>query len=157
MENEMIFVTSASDYTIVINVPDMPLHRVWNKRGQKLPIGRMDLERAFYDPSVEYLFRQGTLITNDKTFLKDVGLMTEDEESEVFIVTESLLQRIIKLMPLTEVKQTLAKMSVAQRQELGEYAVRHYTDLKMDRTDLLSKATGKDILTAIKNLKAVEE
>ena len=157
MENEMIFVTSASDYTIVINVPDMPLHRVWNKRGQKLPISRLDLERAFYDPSVEYLFRQGMLITNDKTFLKDVGLMTENEESEVFIVTEPLLQRIIKLMPLTEVKQTLAKMSVAQRQELGEYAVRHYTDLKMDRTDLLSKATGKDILTAIKNLKAVEE
>ena len=30
-----------------------------------------------------------------------------------------------------------------QLEELAEYAIEHYTDLNMDRIDLLSKATGK--------------
>jgi hypothetical protein len=40
---------------------------------------------------------------------------------------------------------------------LGDFAVTHYTELAMDRVDLLSKATGKNILTAIKNYKDAME
>ena len=61
--------------------------------------------------------------------------------------------RLIKLMPLSEVKKELAKMSDSQLEELGDFAVTHYTELAMDRVDLLSKATGKNILVAIKNYK----
>jgi hypothetical protein len=57
MENNTIFVRSASDYTVVVNVPHIPLQRVWQKKGAKYPFDRNVLIQAFYEPSVEALFR----------------------------------------------------------------------------------------------------
>ena len=78
MENNMIMVKSASDFTLVVNIPDIPLHRTWKKRGAQFPIERKTLIQAYYDPSVEALFKEGMLTTNDVEFLKEVGLIEED-------------------------------------------------------------------------------
>lgn len=149
MENKMIMVKSASDYTLVVNIPDIPLHRTWKKRGAQFPIDRNLLLQAYYDPSVEALFKEGMLTTNDVEFLKEVGLIEEDGTETVMVLTEQLMNRIIKMMPVAEVATTLKKLSRTQLEELAEYAIEHYTDLAMDRIDLLSKATGKNIMNAI--------
>jgi hypothetical protein len=149
MENKMIMVKSASDYTLVVNIPDIPLHRTWKKRGAQFPIDRNLLLQAYYDPSVEALFKEGMLTTNDVEFLKEVGLIEEDGTEVVMVLTEQLMNRIIKMMPVSEVATTIKKLSRTQLEELAEYAIEHYTDLAMDRIDLLSKATGKNIMNAI--------
>lgn len=149
MENKMIMVKSASDYTLVVNIPDIPLHRTWKKRGAQFPIDRNLLLQAYYDPSVEALFKEGMLTTNDVEFLKEVGLIEEDGTETVMVLTEQLMNRIIKMMPVAEVATTLKKLSRTQLEELAEYAIEHYTDLAMDRIDILSKATGKNIMNAI--------
>ena len=156
MEN-MIYVTSASDHTLVIYVPEMNLSKTWTKRGQRYPFTRDQLIQAYYHPATEYLFKEGLLVTDDKEFLKTVGLMTEDEEATVVNLTPELLNRFIKLMPVQEIKIQAAKLSRTQLNELGEYAVKHYSELKMDRIDLLTKLTGKNILKAIENYKAAQE
>lgn len=156
MEN-MIYVTSASDHTIVMFVPEVSLSKTWTKRGQRYPVSRESLIQAYYQPSVEYLFKEGMLTVDDPEFLKTVGLMTEDGETEVVQLTEELEQRLIKHMPITDVKVHLAKLSRTQLTELAEYAISHYKDLKMDRIDLLSKVTGKNLLKAIENYKAGQE
>lgn len=153
MNNNMIMVRSASDWTIVIDIPYLNLHRVWTKRGQKYPVDRAVLLQAYYDNAVEALFKKGALVVDDKDFLREVGLLDAEDKSVVYELTENMKQRLIKLMPLSEVKKELAKMSDSQLDELGDYAVTHYVDLGMDRIDLLSKATGKNILVAIKNYK----
>lgn len=157
MENNMIMVTSASDFTLVINVPEIALHKVWRKRGSKYPIDRKLLVQAYYDPSVESLFKSGMLTTNDVSFLKEVGLMEEDGTTEVVILTEALLNRLVKVMPITEVKKELMKLSRTQLEELADYAVEHYTDLQMDRIELFSKATGKNLMKAIDHYKKAQE
>lgn len=157
MDEKMIFVTSQSDMTLVLNVPEIPMHKIWKKRGAKVPVDRIQLEQAFYDPSVEYLFRQGLLTTDDKTFLKDVGLMTEEEKPTVVVLTPALMMKMIKTMSLTELKSELKKLSTTQIEELGEFAIEHFEDLKMDRIEILKKATGKDILTSIANARAEQE
>ena len=149
MENKMIMVKSASDYTLVVNIPDIPLHRTWKKRGAQFPIDRNLLLQAYYDPSVEALFKEGMLTTNDVEFLKEVGLIEENGTEVVMVLTEQLMNRIIKMMPVAEVATTIKKLSRTQLEELAEYAIEHYTDLNMDRIDLLSKATGKNIMNAI--------
>lgn len=156
MEN-MTYVTSASDRTLVIFVPEISLSKTWTKRGQRYPIPRETLVQAYYNPSVEYLFREGLLITDDKEFLKTVGLMTEEDETETVLLTEDLEIRMIKHMPLADFKINLAKLTHTQIVDLAEYAIHHYTDLKLDRAELLSKAAGKDILKAINNYKAAQE
>ena len=157
MENNMIMVTSASDFTLVINVPEIALHKVWRKRGAKYPIDRKLLVQAYYDPSVESLFKSGMLTTNDVSFLKEVGLMKEDGTTEVVILTEALLNRLVKVMPIAEVKKELTKLSRTQLEELADYAVEHYTDLQMDRVELFSKATGKNLMKAIDHYKRAQE
>ena len=157
MENNMIMVTSASDYTLVVNIPDIPLHRTWKKRGAKYPIDRKILIQAYYDPSVEALFKEGMLTTNDTEFLKEVGLMEEDGTTEVVLLTDALLTRLIKTMPVAEVKMELPKLSRTQLEELADYAVEHYTELQMDRIDIFSKATGKNIMKAIEHYRKSQE
>jgi hypothetical protein len=40
---------------------------------------------------------------------------------------------------------------------LAEYAITNYDDLRMDRIDVLSKASGKDILKAIELYRKAQE
>lgn len=157
MNNDMIMVKSASDFTIVVNVPDIPLHRTWKKRGSKYPIDRKLLLQAYYDPSVEYLFKEGMLTTDDVDFLKEVGLIEEDNTRVVVELTDALMVRLIKTMPAAEVKKELTKLSPSQLEELACYAVEHYTDLQMDRIDMLSAATGKNIMKAIEHYRKSQE
>ena len=111
MENNMVMVKSASDFTLVVNIPDIPLHRTWKKRGAQFPIDRKILLQAYYDPSVEALFREGMLTTNDVEFLKEVGLIEEDGTANVVVLTEQQMLRLIKLMPVAELKAELVKLS----------------------------------------------
>ena len=158
MENNFVMVKSASDWTLVMNIPHLNLRRTWTKRGQKFPFERSTLLQAYYDPAVEALFKEGSLITNDVDFLREVGLLNEEtQKSTVYELTDAMKTRLIKLMPLAEVKQELGKMSYAQIQELADYAITHYTELMMDRIDLLSKASGKNVMEAIKNYRAAQE
>ena len=157
MENNTVFVRSASDCTVIINVPHLPLRRVWQKRGARHSFDRNQLIQAFYDPSVEYLFRNGKLITDDEEFMIAVGLKEEDGEVLVYELTDTLKNRMIKLMPLAEVKKEMEKLTQAQIEELVEYAIVHYQDLAMDRIDLFSNATGRNVMGAIKNYKLSQE
>lgn len=158
MENNFVMVKSASDWTLVMNIPHLNLRRTWTKRGQQFPFERSTLLQAYYDPAVEALFKEGSLITNDIDFLREVGLLNEEtQKSDVYELTDAMKTRLIKVMPLVEVRKELEKMSYAQIQELADYAVTHYTELMMDRIDLLSKVSGKNIMEAIKNYKAAQE
>ena len=158
MENNFVMVKSASDWTLVINIPHLNLSRTWTKRGQQYPIDRMALVQAYYDPSVEALFKAGSLVVNDVDFLREVGLLDETtKKSVIYELTDAMKIRLIKTMPLAEVRKELAKMTPTQIEELADYAIVHYNELMMDRIDLLSQASGKKIMEAIKNYKAAQE
>lgn len=157
MNSDMIFVKSASDSTIVINVPHIPLYRVWKKRGQKFPIERGILSQAYWEPSVEYLFTHGLLVAEDKEFLKEVNLVDEKDEPIVLELTDQLEKRMISLMPLSDFKAHLAKLSAPQIQELVDYAIMHHKELKMDRVELLGEVSKRNILKSIENYKKSEE
>ena len=158
MENGTIMVRSASDYTIVVNVPHIPLHRVWQKKGTKYPFDRKTLLEAYYDPSVEALFREGRLVTDDEEFLVEVGLK-EAETGEVVVIelTDALKTRLMRTMPLYEVEKEIKKLTHAQIEELVNYAILHHTELAMDRIDLFSKISGINVMGAITNYKLSQE
>lgn len=158
MKESMIFVTSNDDGTVVINVPELSLHRTWKKRGAKFPFEREILEQAFYEPSVAYLFEKGFLSTDDKQFMIDVGLMdAETEKPAVIILDEALMKRMIKVMPLSEFKVKIKELSHEQVEALADYAIDHYKELNMDRAEFLTKVSGKNILKSIENYKAQED
>lgn len=157
MENNTIFVRSASDYTVVVNVPHIPLQRVWQKKGAKYPFDRNTMIQAYYDPSVEALFKEGKLVTDDEKFLVEVGLKEEGEPNPVVELTDTLKTRLIKAMPVVEVENELKKLTRSQIEELVDYAILHYQDLAMDRVDLFTRVSGKNVMEAIRNYKLSQE
>lgn len=158
MKENLISVESTSNSTIVINVPDLKLHRTFNKRGAKILVDRDTLEQAYFDPSVEFLIRNGYIVIHDKQFLIDMGIIPDEQsDSPIVVLDENMLNRLIKSMPLHETIETLKKLTTAQLHDLGDYAVEHYSDLKMEKLEVLTKATGKDLLNAIKNYKDAQE
>lgn len=157
MENNTIFVRSASDYTVVVNVPHIPLQRVWQKKGAKYPFDRNTMIQAYYDPSVEALFKEGKLVTDDEKFLVEVGLKEEGEPNPVVELTDTLKTRLIKAMPVVEVENELKKLTRSQIEELVDYAILHYQELAMDRVDLFTRVSGKNVMEAIRNYKLSQE
>lgn len=156
MENNFVKVRSESDSTIVINLPEMQLHRTFRKRGQEFLFARQDLMQAYYDPSVEYLFTHGFISTDDVEFKESVGLIQEGKDV-VTLLTDKQKDRVIRLMPLSEVKQFLKTLNFDQITELTDYAIEHYKDLKMDRIDILSQYSKRNLLKTIDNFKKAEE
>ncbi len=153
----MIKVRSASDFTLVINAPEIPLVKTWNKRGAVYPIDRDALIQAYYSTSLEELIRKGMLVVDDKQFLIEVGLAEEENTTFAIELTPALKEKCINAMPLWELEQTLGKLSEYQISELAEYAIENHTKMKMDRIEILGKASHKNILKAIELYKAAQE
>jgi hypothetical protein len=157
---DMIKVRSACNAKVVINSPETMMVKAWNKRDSFHLIPRDVLMQTFYNSSLEYLVREGLLVIEDKKFLQDIGFLTEEVEEEIpvlFELTEAVMQKCICVMPKWEFEQTLSKLSRQQIQDLTEYAIAHHTEMKMDRIEPLSKASGKNILKAIELYKASQE
>ena len=153
---DMIKVRSASDATVVVSSPSTMMNKTWNKRNSFHLIPRDTLLQTYYNSCLERLVTKGILVIEDKEFLREVGLL--DEETPVVMeLTETIMKKAISAMPLWEFEQTLGKLSNHQISDLANYAVQHYAELKMDRIEILGKASGKNILKAIELYRASQE
>ena len=153
---DMIKVRSASDATVVVSSPSTMMNKTWNKRNSFHLIPRDTLLQTYYNSCLERLVTKGILVIEDKEFLREVGLL--DEETPVVMeLTETIMKKAISVMPLWEFEQTLGKLSNHQINDLANYAVQHYAELKMDRIEILGKASGKNILKAIELYRASQE
>ena len=155
---DMVKVRSATDVTVSLFDPTIPLRKTWEKRGAIIPIEREKLIQAFYNSSLEACLRNGTLVIDDKEFLYEIGFISSvDDKIPSFELTKPLMDKCIGTMPLWEVEKTLKCLSDAQIAELAEYAITNHNNLKMDRVELLTKYSGKNILKAIELYRAAQE
>ena len=155
---DMVKVRSATDVTVSLFDPTIPLRKTWEKRGAIIPIERDKLIQAFYNSSLEACLRNGTLVIDDKQFLYEIGFISDMAEAvPVFEMTKAIMDKMISTMPLWEVEKTIKSLSSTQIGELAEYAITNYTNLKMDRIELLTKYSGKNILKAIELYRASQE
>lgn len=145
--DEKVMVTSMVGGTISASALD---HRVWNKKGQKLPVNKSTLREAIYEPGVEFMFKNGILYIDDMDFKIELGLESEGtkEPSQMIPVDDKYLNRVLKLMPVSDMKKAIDKMSLVQKQELVDYAVKQ-NDIQLDRLQIVSEKCGVDILKSI--------
>jgi hypothetical protein len=154
---DMIKVRSASDSTVVVSSPSTMMNKTWNKRNSFHLIPKDILMQTYYNSCLEKLVRKGILVIEDKQFLMEVGLIENENTPVVFELSETMMHKCISMMPLWELEQTIEKLSEHQINDLATYAVQHYAELKMDRIELLGKASHKNILKAIELYKAAQE
>ena len=148
--NERVIVTSMVNGIVGITMPNSRIKKIWPKKGTKLPVEKDLLREAIYDPGVEYMFKKGILYIEDMNFKIELGLEPEGAKApiEIIPVDEKYLNRVLKLMPLSEMKAAINKMSDNQKKELLDYAVKQ-NDIQLDRLGVLKDLTGIDILKVI--------
>ena len=145
--NDKVMITSMVGGTISAASLE---HRVWNKKGQKLPVSKDVLREAIYEPGIEYMFKKGILYIDDMEMKIELGLEAPGTTTptEVLPVDDKYLNRVLKLMPISEMKAAIDKMSIVQKQELVDYASKQ-NDIQLDRLAIVSEKCNVDILKTI--------
>ena len=145
--DDKVMVTSMVGGTISASALN---HRVWNKKGQQLPVGKDILREAIYEPGIEYMFKNGILYIEDMDFKIELGLEAEGTKTPTQIIPmdEKYMTRVLKLMPISEMKKSIDEMSMVQKQELVDFAVKQ-NDIQLDRIKIVSDKCGVDVLKAI--------
>lgn len=149
MENKQVVITNMIKSRVGINVPDLLLKRVWEKKGVKRNIDFSTLQQAFYDPSVEYLFREGILYIDDMDVKITLGLEEEGAKAPtIVILSDSDLNRYLTAMPTFEFKEKVKTLGREQIQALVDYAIEHELT-PYDKCEILKEITQTDIIRAV--------
>ena len=145
--DDKVMVTSMVGGTISASALN---HKVWNKKGQKLPVSKDVLREAIYEPGIEYMLKNGILYIEDMDFKIELGLEAEGTKTPTQIIPmeEKYMTRVLKLMPNSEMKKSIDEMSMVQKQELVDFAVKQ-NDIQLDRIKIVSDKCGVDVLKAI--------
>ena len=149
MEKKQVMITNTIKSRVGINVPDLLLKRVWEKKGVKKPIDFETLQQAFYDPSVEYLFREGILYIDDMDVKIALGLEVEGAKTPtIIILSDADLNRYLTVMPIFEFKEKVKELGREQIQALVDYAIEHELT-PYDKCEVLKEITQTDIIRAV--------
>ena len=153
--DDKVMVTSMVGGTISVSALN---HRVWNKKGQKLPVSKDILREAIYEPGVEYMFKQGLLYIDDMDFKIELGLEEEGTKAPTNVIPmdEKYMSRVLKLMPIAEMKKAISAMNDNQKRELIDFASEQ-NDISFDRMDVIKKLTGIDVVKVIELKRSKEE
>lgn len=158
MDEKYVVVTSMINGRVGLVVPHLRLNRVFPRKGTKVNLDKEVLREAFYEPGVEYMFRQGILYIDDMPLKIELGLEEEGTEvpTAVMELNDKYLNRVAKLMPIMEMKQVIEKMNENQRQEVIDYIIKQ-SDISFDRLEAVKKITGVDVIKIIELNRAQEE
>ena len=156
--NDKVIVTSMVNGLVSINMPQHRLVRAWPQKGTKLPVDKDALREAIYEPGVEYMFKNGMLYIDDMDFKIELGLEEEgtDKPTAIIPVDEKYLERVLKRMPVAEMKMAIKAMNTEQRDSLFEYAATQ-NDIQLDRIQAIKEVTGNDLLKVIELKRQREE
>ena len=156
--NERVNVTSMVSGRIGLVIPRMHVNKVWPKKGTKLPVEKDVLREAIYEPGVEYMFKEGLLYIDDMDFKIELGLEEEGatKPENIIPIDEKYLIRVLKNMPIAEMKMAVAKMNDNQKRELVDFASEQ-NDISFDRMDVIKKLTGIDVVKVIELKRAKKE
>lgn len=157
-KNQPVMIESLTKGSVSIRIPDLNLKRVWEKKGAKKPIEFGILQQAIYDPGVEYMFTQGILGIDDLDIKIALGLEPEGatQPVNIIILTDKEREKLWREASKDEFLAQLKKLSNEQMQQLADYAISNEI-MNMDKSNMLKKAIGTDIISAIKLNRANKE
>lgn len=150
--DEKVLVTSMVKHSVGITLPQngYMVEKRWPQKGSKVLIDKEALREGIFLPGVEYMFKKGILYIDDMDFKIELGLEEPETKAPTNIIPmdEKYLERVMKRMPLVEMKQAIKKMSPDQLQELVLYASSQ-NDIQLDRITAIKELTGTDLFKVI--------
>lgn len=150
--DDKVLVTSMVKHSVGITLPQngYMVEKRWAQKGAKVLIDKESLREGIYLPGVEYMFKTGILYIDDMDFKIELGLEEPETKAPTNIIPmdEKYLERVMKRMPVAEMKLAVKKMSPDQLQELIIYASSQ-NDIQLDRITAIKELTGTDLFKVI--------
>lgn len=155
---EKVKVVNLISSRVNIDLPELRLNRIWEKKGAVKTIPFDQLEEALYHPGVEALFRNGALGIEDLEIKKKLGLEPDDvqEPVNIIILDDAQRKRYLRVMPLHEFKEKVKELPMEQIKELAQFAIANEL-VDFDKCEILKKITGTDVIGTIQMNKADQE
>ena len=156
--NKKVKIKNTTNGRIGINIPDLKLSRIWEKKNVIKYIDFDDLEQALYDSGVEYMIRQGMLEIEDMEVKIALGLEEEGTTTPVNIIvlSEKEMERYLKVLPIVDFKKKIADLPKEQIYNLLDYAIEKEI-IQLDKNDILKQITGTDVMEAVKLKRQAQE
>lgn len=156
--DEKVKVVNLISARVNIDLPDIRLNRVWERKGAVKTIPFDQLQEALYNSGVETLFTDGSLGIDDLEVKKKLGLEPEDAEEPVniIILNDQQRKRYLTVMPMHEFKEKIKELPMEQIRELAQFAISNEL-VDFDKSEIIKKITGIDIIGAIRINKADQE
>ena len=156
--DKKVKIKNTTNGRIGINIPDLKLSRIWEKKNVIKYIDFDDLEQALYDSGVEYMIRQGMLEIEDMEVKIALGLEEEGTTTPVNIIvlSEKEMERYLKVLPIVDFKKKIANLPKEQIYNLLDYAIEKEI-IQLDKNDILKQITGTDVMEAIKLKRQAQE
>lgn len=131
-------------------VPNSNIRKTFRGKGARTKMPFEDLEQAFYEPGVSYLFETGILYIGDMEVKKALGLENEgaDVPERVIVLEDEEMDELLTEGSFKDFLDTLSKLSPEQAKSLAERAV-EIEITNMTKAQDLKEATGIDVLTRI--------
>lgn len=156
--SDKIKVISAARGRCVINNRDLGIRRIWQARGDVVLFTKEQIESLMYDPAFSNMVQEGYLYIEDMEVKKDIGIEPEDATTPtIILMNDKELNRFWKIMPVSQFKVEVKKLTKQQITSLAEYAIRHGEDGSIDKANYLSSVSGYNILKGIELEKQSQE
>lgn len=158
MNDDKVMVTSMVNGQVGLHLPQLRYNRVWPTKGTRIPVSKDLLREAIYEPGVEYIFKNGILYIDDMDFKIELGLESEETKvpTQIIPMDDKYLNRVLKLMPISDMKEAISKMNSNQKEELILYATKQ-NDISLDRIGVIDKLCNTNILKTMQLIKSKEE
>ena len=155
---EKVKVVNLISSRVNINIPDIRLHRVWEKKGAVKTVPFDQLQEAIYNSGVEALFTEGILGIEDLEIKKKLGLEPEEaiEPVNIIVLDEAQRKRYLTVMPLNEFKAKIKELPLEQIRELARFAISNEL-IDFEKAEIIKKMTGTDIIGTIQMNRADQE
>lgn len=147
----LVRIRNAATANVGINEPDLNLRREWATKGAVRTIPFDILSEAMYSRGVEYLFKNGILVIENKQDIIDLGLeeIIGELPKEV-VTTKEDIKKLLTSIPLATLKEKITKMPKEQLQEIRAYMIKeNFTDY--ERVALIENALGMKFFDLIKD------
>ena len=153
-----IKVTSTTKGEVSVIDASIPVRVSWPSRGTTREIEDDKLEQLMYDPGFKYMIDTGMLYIEDMTAKEKLGIEPEDatEPVNVIVLTDTQKRNYLKNYSTDKFKEEIKKLSLEQVLDLADYAIENKI-ADFDKSDIIAKVCGKDIIQGIKLAKANKE
>lgn len=155
---DKVKVISAVNGRCGIDNNDLHISRRWPARGSFVMFDKEQIEELMFDDAFKNMVESGMLYIEDMEVKKAIGLEPEDaKEPTIKLLDDKELNRLWKLVPTSQFKVELKKLTKHQCQELAQYAMLHGEDGSIEKANILSDASGYQVLKGIELEKLAKE